>query len=195
MKLKKEPEKLIKIITEMLHEYGVSSTDAAEGIEYILDNDLWKERDPSPGLLEKRTYKYFPEFCEDQAPWGLRTSYATVIDVCKRNDKVYHKVVEAGKQSIGKKPKDNVYNVNNNASTKGNSKAYGLSRLSKYRADLYELVVSGEMTTNEAMIEAGYREKTYTVKADPDYLVRWMKKHLTDEQIEMIVNELTLINT
>lgn len=195
MKLKKEPEKLIKIITEMLHEYGVSSTDAAEGIEYILDNDLWKERDPSPGLLEKRTYKYFPEFCEDQAPWGLRTSYATVIDVCKRNDKVYHKVVEAGKQSIGKKPKDNVYNINNNAPTKGTSKAYGLSRLSKYRADLYELVVSGEMTTNEAMIEAGYREKTYTVKADPDYLVRWMKKHLTDEQIEMIVNELTLINT
>lgn len=190
MKLKKEPETLIKTISEMLHEYGVSSGDAAEGIEYILDSELWKRRDPSPGLLEARDYKFFPEFCEDTAPWGLRTSYATVIDVCKRDDRIYHKVVEAGKQSIGKKAKDNVYNVNDIAPTKGNSRAYGLSRLEKYRPDLYEAVIEKEMSVNEAMIEAGFRTKTHTVKDDPEYVAKWIKRTFSKDQIEYIKEKL-----
>ena len=195
MKLKKEPETLIKTISEMLHEYGLSSGDAAEGIEYILDSELWKRRDPSPGLLEAREYKFFPKFCEDNAPWGLRTSYATVIDVCKRDNRIYHKVVEAGK--IEEQERDDkgrfkpaVYNVNDGNSTKGNSKAYGLSRLEKYRPDLYESVIENEMSVNEAMIEAGFRTKTHTVKEDADYVAKWIKRTFGKDQVEYIKSKL-----
>lgn len=192
IKLKKEPEQLIKTISEMLHEYGVSSGDAAEGIEYILDSGLWKYRDPSPGLLEPRPYKFFPKFCEDQAPWGLRTSYATVIDVCKRDDRIYHKVVEAGKVTgfKGNQHVSSIYNINEAAPTKGTSKAYGLSTLKKYRPDLYEAVIEKEMSVNEAMIEAGFRTKTHTVKDDPEYVAKWIKKTFTKDQIEYIKEKL-----
>lgn len=196
MKLKKETETLIKTISEMLHEYGVSSGDAAEGIEYILDSELWKRRDPSPGLLAAREYKYFPEFCEDTAPWGLRTSYATVIDVCKRDNRIYHKVVEAGKvekperDELGRfKPVCDI--ITNGKPTHGStSKAYGMDTLKKYRPDLYEAVIEKEMSVNEAMIEAGFRTKTHTVKEDADYVAKWIKRTFGKDQVEYIKSKL-----
>jgi hypothetical protein len=41
----------------------------------------------------------------------------------------------------------------------GNSVSYALRRLRKQRPDLYEQVKAGEQTANEAMVEAGFREK------------------------------------
>jgi len=40
----------------------------------------------------------------------------------------------------------------------GNSVSYAVRRLQKNRPDLYERVKSGELTSNAAMIEAGFRE-------------------------------------
>lgn len=192
MKLKKEPETLIKTISEMLHEYGVSTGDAAEGIEYILDSELWKCRDPAPGLLEAREYKYFQEFCKDTKPWGLHSKAELVIDLCKREDRIYSKVVKACKQRgfKGNQYISSVYNVNEATPTKGNSKAYGLSRLEKYRPDLYEAVIEKEMSVNEAMIEAGFRTKTHTVKEDADYVAKWIKRTFGKDQVEYIKSKL-----
>ena len=47
---------------------------------------------------------------------------------------------------------------------RGTTRAYTLSRLSKERPDLFELVVQGEMSANAAAIMAGWRKQGTTLE-------------------------------
>jgi hypothetical protein len=75
----------------------------------------------------------------------------------------------------------------------GTSVSYALRRLKKQRPDLYEQVKAQEKTANEAMVEAGFREKQIAVPLDPKKAARraalvevpcWVKE-MTDEEAYM----------
>lgn len=186
-------EDFIISLAKIINTYGSKSYTAAEGIEYIIDNNLWQERDPSPGLLENRSFRNFQEFCAAPTPWGLNTNYQIIVDLCHREPKILHKVTEAGK--IGPKFNGNQYvaaddNIMHTNTEQGTSKAYGLQRLHNERPDLYELVIEKEMSVNAAMVKAGLRPKTYTVRKDPDDFVRKIKNIFTQEEIDYIASKI-----
>jgi hypothetical protein len=69
----------------------------------------------------------------------------------------------------------------------GNSREAALRRLRKDRPDLHEQVLSGELTPHEAMLEAGFRKPTATIRLDDmAALVETLKKRLSPEQIDEI---------
>ena len=177
----------INNLADVINSYGSESYTAAEGIEYIIDNSLWQERDPSPGLLEKRTFRNFQEFSSAPTPWGLNTHFQVILDLCHREPKILHKVTEAGKMQGYRA--DLVDNINDVRPT-GTNKAYGLQRLHNERPDLYELVIEKELSVNAAMVKAGLRPKTYTVREDPDDFVRKIKKIFTQEEIDYIASKI-----
>lgn len=180
---------LIRNVAKIINTYGSKSYTAAEGIEYIIDNDLWQERDPSPGRLDKKTFKTFPEFCEADTPWGLNTRFETVKDLCNRNPDVLRKVTEAAKHD-GFKGNQYVSLVDNINEAKGTSKTYGLQRLHRERPDMYQRVIENELSVNQAMIECGFRVKTHTLPENADAFVRKIKQLFTDREIDYIVGKL-----
>jgi len=181
----KDTDDLISILGRMCNSTRVDRISIAEGIEYILDNDLWQHR--RPDLLNEREFDYFPDFVEAPSPWGLNTRWDLIITISEVSSNIYHKVTEAGKRKPGTRTdlRDNVTEVNKTHGS--NSKAYGLSKLNKERPDLFEKVTSDEMSVHAAMVKAGFRKRKIQVEPDPDKLARSIKKHLDEDQIARLI--------
>ena len=69
----------------------------------------------------------------------------------------------------------------------GNSAGYAARRLSKNRPDLFERVLSGELSCHAAMIEAGFRTRTITVPIDPEQAAPILRRAFTADQLETIL--------
>lgn len=182
-------------LADIINSYGSESYTAAEGIEYIIDNDLWRERDPSPGMLEKKTFRTFAQFCEASTPWGLNTRFETVKDLCNRNPDVLRKVTEVAKFEHGTNRFTNIDrdNVTVYDAERGNTKYYGLQRLHRERPDMYQRVIDNELSVNQAMIECGFRVKSHTVPENADAFIRKIRQVFTDREIEYIASKLASI--
>jgi hypothetical protein len=73
---------------------------------------------------------------------------------------------------------DLVDNVNDVGASKGNSKAYTVSRLKRESPELFEKVVAGELSANAAAIKAGWRK----VKSPLEHLNQWWSKASEEER-------------
>ena len=74
---------------------------------------------------------------------------------------------------------------------RGTSLSYGLRRLHKQAPELHKRVLAGELTTNAAMIEAGFRRKTVPVVLDRESWVASILKHCTKEDRRYIAESIT----
>jgi hypothetical protein len=73
------------------------------------------------------------------------------------------KTLDADRQSRGPRGRpENVYNSSGDVHIfqrpSGNSAAAALRRLERYRPDLLDRVLAGEMSAHAAMVEAGFRK-------------------------------------
>jgi hypothetical protein len=76
----------------------------------------------------------------------------------------------------------------------GTSGSAALRRLRKDRRDLYELVLAGELSPHAAMVEAGFRPKTFTVRADdPDAIARTLRRRLEPDVLARVAELLTVV--
>lgn len=73
-------------------------------------------------------------------------------------------------------------NITNSILERGTSKAYTVSRLKNNRPDLFEKVVSGELSANAAAIQAGFRK----VKTPVEQLNYWWNKCSDKERQEFL---------
>ena len=82
-------------------------------------------------------------------------------------------------------------NITISTDGRGTSLSYGLRRLHKQAPELHKRVLAGELTTNAAMIEAGFRRKTVTVVLDRESWVASILKHCTKEDRRYIAESIT----
>jgi hypothetical protein len=72
--------------------------------------------------------------------------------------------------------------------SQGTSEGYALKRLHRERPDLHARVVAGELKANTAMVQAGLRPRTLTVKpGDPSSVARSLQRNMTAEDIATLV--------
>ncbi len=90
----------------------------------------------------------------------------------------------SGSNQYATKEVGNNDNIIISSSVQGTSKSYTVSRLKRDRPDLFERVVSGELSANRAAIEAGYRR----IKTPLENLVYWWGKATPEEKAEFIRN-------
>lgn len=74
------------------------------------------------------------------------------------------------------KNSDNIMNFE--SPKQGTSQSYTLNRLHRERPDLYEKVVEGELNTNKAAIEAGFRKPKKQVTPEPESVQQFLERHL-----------------
>ena len=88
---------------------------------------------------------------------------------------------------------DNIHN--SRESPTGTSRQAGLRRLRKDRPDLHKKVNDGDMTVNAAMVEAGFRAKTFTLPLDVAIIAKKLKERLTTDQLNDLISKLGRENT
>lgn len=165
-------------------EHGSNSISAVPGLlKQVIREDAWREY-TLPNLSVVRKYTTFREFSEKV----LRASIEDLMNLCTKDAEAKDLLVKVTKGKQGKRNDlfDNVKEVNTKPPT-GNSDAYALCKLNKDRPDLHAKVISGELTANKAMVAAGFRHKTFTIRADTRATAKAIKKHFSQEQRNEIV--------
>ena len=166
-------------------------------IEQLLAEDIWKTV-----YVEETertiTYEHFEDFVTTPPPEGLGTKIK-VLERLIGDDEVTLNLLDAAIQGKpGKKwdsrtvdEKNTVYDIHSKKRRPaGTSRMAGLRRLRLHRPDLLELVLSKEMTVNQAMIKAGFRKKRIMVYAEVEPVVAKLKKEFNDEQLKQIIEML-----
>lgn len=114
---------------------------------------------------------------------GLNTTLENLRSAISYDSEALDLFDELTKRSPGGDKKSSEYKINvdnvNNDRPTGNTKQYGLRRLREHNPDLHNKVLSGELSVNQAMIEAGYRKKTVTIPTDDaEKIFNILKKNL-----------------
>lgn len=164
-------------------------------------------------LLEKKCWRKFTDHVEgkqhEHETWesfvtsakpfdGLNVT-VELIDNMVRDDKALVDLIDQAKQ---KKPggRNNphgnnqhqakqvtVDNIHSDQRPSGTSADAALRRLRKERPDLHKQVINREKTPNTAMIEAGFRPKTATIRLDKiESIATTLKKKLSKSQIKKL---------
>lgn len=157
-----------------------SLSEAADCIIAIIDADAWRCYEWANG--EVCEFDDFDKFIRHRH--GLNTTPETVKSVC-------HQPVYADKldRVLQRKPSLHAFdNIQGTEAPTGTSMAAALRRLRKDRPDLHALVLADEMTAHAAMIEAGFRHRTITVRTDDvDAAARTLARHFDcDELIDAL---------
>lgn len=114
---------------------------------------------------------------------ALSTPRTSSKDLCRHNLAATYAIERAQQQTDrpGRRT-DLVDNVNKVERPTGNSQSYAFRKLRKDRPDLLEQVLNGELKTNAAMEQAGFRKLIRSVRMDdPDSAARTIRKFMTEE--------------
>lgn len=149
-------------------------------LRQILTDESWREFVTQLG--DHVTHERFIDFVETPPLKGLGSD----IDLIRRvaaGDAELLDLLDQALQNPHGGDRSNVNNVNVGR-PEGNRTAAALRRLRKDRPDLHAQVLANELSAHRAMIEAGFRPRTVTVRTDrPDSIARTLRKNLTPEAL------------
>jgi len=171
-----------------------------ETISVIAEKDLWRERiEPQTG--EAVTFESFEEFVTAPPLEGLGSSVRQLKHLCQDDKEALDWIDKAtvgkpGGDRRSQEYKTNVNNINNDSPRKspvGTSAAAAIRKLRKDRPDLHERVIAGEISPHAAMVEAGFRKKTFVVPEDLPSLARaLLKKRIDPDELYRAMGEAKL---
>jgi len=181
-----EPARVAGALVAALHEavkYGQGQIAAVPDlVKKVIREDAWRKYSLPHSPTVVHTYPTFQAFVED---W-LHITVGDLEAICKgRGDmEALSLLTEVTKNREGRPTVDN---INSLARPAGTSSTYALRRLRKDREDLHAKVTNGEMTTNAAMVEAGFRQKQITIMLDPARAARTINRHFDKAQRRQLI--------
>lgn len=157
----------------------------------LLETGAWMSfRTPTGAVL---TYSpgEFERFTTTPPTGGLGASIPLVKSLLSRSEqpvKALDLLDRAVQHGAGRPPRtvDNI----NGSRPGGTSKAGALRRLRKDRPDLHDRVLAGEMSPHAAMVQAGFRRRTFTVPHDPEAIARVLRRRLDADDLADLVKRL-----
>lgn len=159
-------------------EHGLSTVPGL--LKRVLAEESWREFITQRG--ERVEYDRFADFVTTPPLRGL----GATVDLLRRivgDDPQAEKALRDALKEQGSR----VDLHNNRTEVKtvtGTSRAYALDRLERDAPELHAEVVAGRLSAHAAMLRAGYRKPTFTVRADDaEAAVRALRKHMIPEQL------------
>lgn len=164
-------------------EHGLNTVPAL--ILRVLEEESWREFVTKRG--EHVEHERFADFVCTPPLKGLGADPVLVRRIVKDDPKALDLLDQALQNPahvhIGHSDVDNI-NISEGRPD-GTSAAQALRRLRNDAPELHEQVIAGALSAHAAMVQAGFRPKTFTVRADrPESIARSLRKHLTPEQID-----------
>lgn len=155
----------------------------------LLADGAWREFQSANGEIV--THDRFSVFLATPPTRGLGVE----VDLVRRVIGPDVEALDLLDQALQNPHGTNQHEENNNVQVlapEGNRAEAALRRLRKDRPDLHEQVLADELSPHAAMVQAGFRPRTVTVRTDrPDAIARTLRRALTDDQIHDLVRLLT----
>lgn len=177
--------------------YGLSNVP--EDIVTLIDRGMWRKRFVRK-LGQVVGFDEFSEFATTLPLEGLDTSRQKLLDLCHGHPDAQKKIKqvwpmtgdelsEHGGDRKSEEANGEVEDQGNTVTLKqrGNSNTYAEARLAKYRPDLYERVLADELSPHKAMVEAGFRDKTFTISSDIHKAARTLAKHFDADELYKVM--------
>lgn len=152
----------------------------------IVDDDRWRHFITKLG--EEVEYERFADFAATPPTAGLGIS----VDVLRRlvqDDPVAVDALDRATQGKHGGDRSNVDNINVADRPTGTSEAATVRRLRKDRPDLHAQYLANEISANAAAILAGFRPKTFTVRADrAESIAATLRRQLDPEVLAAVID-------
>lgn len=156
--------------------HGDNSLDLVPGLlKQVLQDDMWREfTTPSGGTAR---HERFEHFLVERPTEGLGVSVALVKRIVAADIEASDMLDRALQNPTG------VNNVHTHRPV-GNSRDAALRRLRKDDPGLHAAVLADEMSAHAALVKAGYRQKTATIRvADPASAARTLRRVMTPDDL------------
>ena len=158
----------------------------------IIDDELWKEFYDEV-VEEVVHHKSFESFVTTDPPRGLGLTLKKLRKFIEDDVKALDKYDRAIQRKDGEHEgnqytkrvgtHDNIMIPNQ----QGTSETYALRRLRAHRPDLHGQVLEGEKSAHAAMVEAGFRKRTFQAHMQPEAIARGILRHFEQDDIDAII--------
>lgn len=180
---------LVDILGAALRTGGDAMTTVPGLLEELLTDGCW--RDFTTEMGKPVHHIRFADFVVKPPLEGLGADVAVLRRVVAADVRIADMLDEALKGKQGART-DLVNNVNEDPRPVGNRRDTALRRLRKDEPALHEQVLAGELSPHAAMVKAGHRPATLTVRADsPESIAATLRRRLSPQQVAEVALRLT----
>lgn len=180
---------VVNSLRSALHkgEHGLSTVPGL--LKRVLAEESWREFVTERG--EHVEHTRFAEFVTTPPMKGI----GATVDLVKRVIAADPEAVDlldralAGRQGERTDLVDNIHEVS--ARPDGTSRDRALRKLRADAPELHAEVLAGNLTAHRAMVQAGFRPATFTVRPEPTSAARTLRKHMTAEQLAELARLIT----
>jgi hypothetical protein len=137
-------------------------------IKRVIEGDMWRDF-VVERTGERVTYTRFIDFVTTKPLEGLGADLKLIKRICADHKDVLLLIAIELEGKPGNPTGANQYqsgmrdNIMHSKPQYGTDRSYALRRLHKDRPDLLQKVIAGNLTPHGAMVEAGFRPKTFTI--------------------------------
>lgn len=165
--------------------YGETGLSTVPGlIKRCLREECWRDR-----VLERTgervKFDRFEEFVRTPPLEGLGADVELVKRIVKDDKEALDLLDQAMQTKPGRPPKkaeaETLDNIQGFPS--GTSESAALRRLRKDRPDLLARVIEGEVSAHAAMVAAGFRPKTITIRLDVQHAAKTLVRHFSSDEL------------
>jgi len=178
---------LVDALGSALQRGGHALGTVPELLKRVLAEESWRKFVTKRG--EEVSHERFAEFVVTPPLRGL----GATVDLVKRvvaGDPEAEKALRDVLKDQGHRS-DIRNNVTEVEVVTGNARAYALDRLAREAPELHAQVLAGKMSAHAAMVKAGFRPRTFTVRPEPKSAARTLRKYMTADQLAELVRLLT----
>jgi len=162
-------------------QHGLSTVPGL--LKRVLVEESWREFTTQRG--EHVQHDRFAEFVTTPPLQGIGSTVDLVRSIC-RDDMEALDLLDQALQ--GRHGGDHSKSDNVTLAPTGNARDKALRKLRKDAPELHAEVLAGALTAHAAMVKAGYRPPTFTVRGDsPESVAATLRRRLSPEQVSDLV--------
>lgn len=164
---------------------GGNSLAAVPGLlKQVLTEGSWREFTTRRG--EHVKHERFAEFVTVEPLRGLGANIDIVRRIVADDPKAIDLLDQVLQNPVGNHHDSDIITITDNAGGRGTSTDYALRRLRKDAPELHAEVIGGNLSAHAAMVKAGFRPRTFTVRPDPESAARTLRKYMSPEQLAQL---------
>ena len=182
---------LVESLGSSLQRGGNALADAPALLKRVLAEEAWKTFVTRRGELVE--HERFADFVTTPPTAGIGATVELVRRIVADDKEALDLLDQALKESSKQGERTDIFdNVQEVCAPTGNSESAALRRLRKDVPELHAEVLAGNLSAHAAMVRAGFRPKTFTVRADSaDSTARTLRKHMSPDALARLASLLT----
>ena len=180
---------LVDALGSSLRYGGSALNQVPDLVKRIIREEAWREFVTQRGELVR--HDRFVDFVTTPPLKGLGATMNLLKRICADDPEALDLIDQAmqqehgGDRRSGGFKRDNV-TLETPRRQAGNSKDYALRKLRKDAPELHAEVLARRLSPHAAMVKAGFRPKTFTVRRDPESAARTLRKHMSPDDLRTL---------